>query len=204
MKDSVLKLTLDEDLNVKYEAGANILNQHSASRQYIEVTLKGFALAEDERLYVAFTYAGGKNITTAYIYLPCEEGIYRTEIPYDVYSLRGRWKGNFAVKSDWVTATDADGYPLLDEDGNEIKRARRAKTSKEFDFEEYSVIESNGLPVPTETDIFNYYQNAQTAVNKIKEQSEKIDEILNGETKLDLNYNATTEELTFSVIKETN
>ena len=121
MKDSVLKLTLDEDLNVKYEAGANILNQQSASRQYIEVTLKGFALAEDERLYVAFTYAGGKNITTAYIYLPCEEGIYRTEIPYDVYSLRGRWKGNFAVKSDWVTATDADGYPLLDEDGNEIE-----------------------------------------------------------------------------------
>ena len=41
-------------------------------------------------------------------------------------------------------------------------------------------------------------------MNKIKEQSEKIDEILNGETKLDLNYNATTEELTFSVIKETN
>lgn len=48
------------------------------------------------------------------------------------------------------------------------------------------------------------YQDAQTAVNKIKEQSEKLDEILNGETKLDLNYNATTEELTFSVIKETN
>ncbi len=204
MKQSVLRLTLDEDLNVTYEAGANLLNQHSTAQQYIEVRLKNFTLSEDEKLYVAFTYTGKKNITTAYIYLPPEEGIYRTEIPYDVYSLRGKWKGNFAVKSDWVTARDENGYVLTDENGNEIQRARRAKTSKEFDFEEYSVIESNGLPVPTETDIFNYYQNAQNAVNKIKSQSEKIDEILNGETKLDLNYNSTTEELTFSVIKETN
>ena len=205
MKDSILRVSIDEALEVSYETGANVLNQHSVSRQYLEVELKRFTLSEGEELYVGFSYGSEaqpseKPYETAYIYMPYTEGVYRTEIPYDVVSRRGIWTGTFAVKSDFETETDADG--------TEIRKARRVKTSKGFEFAEYSALEDGGGKVPTITDIKNYYETATAARESAEESATEAAEAVTNVTniintaKVGFRYDEKSEELTLTVFTE--
>ena len=213
MKDSILKVALNEEMEVSYEAGANVLNQHSVARQYLEVSLKNTSLAGDEELYVGFSYGSKdrpaeKPYETAYIYLPCVDGVYRTEMPYDVTSRRGLWTGTFAVKSDFVTETDGDG--------TELRSARRVRTSKPFEFAEYSALEDGGGKVPTITDIKNYYDSANNALASTTEAAEEanraaeeaaaavtnVTNIINT-AKVGFSYDSAKEELTLTVFTDT-
>lgn len=218
LSDSILSLILDQNMNVTFKDNLNQLNQHSVSRQYIEVRPKGFTLSEDEALYVSFqiTYTSHgatktKNINPIQLAPIAEEGgtLYRTEVPYDVLSIRGTWTGNLSVRSDWVNVTDEEGTLVTDEEGNAVQAARRVLTSKDFTFTEYSALDPLGINVPTNADFANMYRETTESLDKAQKSAAKAQEAVTNVTniintaKVGFTYDEENEELTLTVFTDT-
>lgn len=183
-----MKIKVKDNKEIEYISGSGEINTNDVMRQLIEVEPET-ALAQGERLWIAYTCKADEMMYSGEIRMYEETGIFRALIPQEVLEKPGEWEAQLFKRI----------YSTID-----TSKYTQQTASNKFTFTVASgLVLEDGSYVNNGT-VESLYQDAQTAVNKIKEQSEKIDEILAGETKLDLNYNATTEELTFSVIKETN
>lgn len=149
MKGHIIRAILNQDMTVKWkdvEEGIPArLNVHQKARQFVEVELGDFLLAEDEAILAAFEKVkdGDTNHInpTVMEQVVGDKKVYRLQIPPEVHNEAGEWEIQFSVASNY--SCDDSGKMSYD----------FVTDSDKLTFVEFSSLSNDGLTVPSGEDL---------------------------------------------------
>lgn len=149
MKGHIIRAILYQDMTVKWkdvEEGIPArLNVHQKARQFVEVELGDFLLAEDEAILAAFEKVkdGDTNHinSTVMEQVVGDKKVYRLQIPPQVHNEAGEWEIQFSVASNY--SCDDSGKMSYD----------FVTDSGKLTFVEFSSLSDDGLTIPSGEDL---------------------------------------------------
>lgn len=150
MKGHIIRAILYQDMTVKWknvEEGIPArLNVHQKARQFVEVELGDFLLAEDEAILAAFEKVKDGNTNhinpTVMEQVVGDKKVYRLQIPPEVHNEAGEWEIQFFIET---------AYNVFSSDYESSSPSWIAR------FVEYSSITDDGLTVPTGENLKELY-----------------------------------------------
>ena len=158
MKEHIIRAILYQDMSVKWKDAelkddGNIhLNVHQRARQFVEVELGDFILAEGEEMLAAFertvdgeTHHVNPDLMTK---IKNEDNAFRLQIPTLVHNTPGEWNVTFYVATDYNKATGEYMY---------------AFPSNKATFSEYLSVLDDGLTVLSAENLKAVYDAAESA-----------------------------------------
>lgn len=150
MKGHIIRAILNQDMTVKWkdvEEGIPArLNVHQKARQFVEVELGDFLLAEDEAILAAFEKVkdGDTNHInpTVMEQVVGDKKVYRLQIPPEVHNEAGEWEVQFFVASNYLYDYDT-GKTSYD----------YVTSPNKLTFVEFSSLSADGLTIPSGEDL---------------------------------------------------